>query len=100
VQTFDLNQAADFLKINSCTAQKMAAAGELPGAKIGRAWVFFEDDLASWLREQVKMQQKQRCTRYSSAITSSQSLTQASPPYKPRRGKHPKQPPKLPELPG
>jgi len=47
--TLDLNEAANFLKISETTAQEMAASGELPGAKIGRAWVFLADDLVAWL---------------------------------------------------
>ena len=39
-RTLDLHEAADFLKISESTAQEMAANGEIPGAKIGRAWVF------------------------------------------------------------
>ena len=38
----------------------MAAAGELPGAKIGSAWVFLLDNLIQWLREQVKILQEAR----------------------------------------
>lgn len=59
-RTFDLEQAARFLKINKCTAGELAASGKLPGAKIGRAWVFLEQDLVDWLREEVRKQQRQR----------------------------------------
>jgi excisionase family DNA binding protein len=58
--TLDLKEAANFLRISPATAQKIAAAGELPGAKIGRAWVFLLDDLIEWLREQVKILQEAR----------------------------------------
>lgn len=59
-RTLDLEQAASLLKINKCTAGDLAASGKLPGAKIGRAWVFLEQDLIDWLREQVREQQQQR----------------------------------------
>ena len=59
-RTLDLHEAADFLKVSEATAQEMAATGELPGAKIGRAWVFLLDDLAEWLRQQVRAQREER----------------------------------------
>ena len=59
-RTLDLSEAADFLKVSEATAQEMAATGELPGAKIGRAWVFLLDDLADWLRQQVRAQREER----------------------------------------
>ncbi|CAN7434101.1 DNA-binding protein [Caballeronia sp. LjRoot34] len=34
----------------------MAGTGELAGAKIGRAWVFLEDDVLSFLRKKVQEQ--------------------------------------------
>lgn len=30
----------------------MAASGDIPGAKVGRAWVFVDVDLIDWLRQQ------------------------------------------------
>ena len=54
-RTYDLQQAASLLKINKYTAGNLAASGRLPGAKIGRAWVFLEQDLIDWLREQIAL---------------------------------------------
>ena len=58
--TLDIEECAAFLKIHTITAYKMAAAGELPGAKIGSCWVFLKDDLVEYLREQVRQQQAAR----------------------------------------
>jgi excisionase family DNA binding protein len=90
--TLDLNEAANFLRISPATAQEMAAAGELPGAKIGRAWVFLLDDLIDWLREQVKIQQEAR---------KEQNICPSELPPLPRmdRRSRRRKPPKLPELP-
>lgn len=90
-RTFDLEQAARFLKINKCTAGELAASGRLPGAKIGRAWVFLEQDLVDWLREQVKKQQQKRLNRndYSNGTIVD---------VKARSRRHPL--PRLPKLPG
>ncbi|MDR2836977.1 MAG: helix-turn-helix domain-containing protein [Azonexus sp.] len=60
MKTLDINGCAEFLKINTTTASELAAAGKLPGAKIGRAWVFLLDDLVDYLRTEVRRQQSQR----------------------------------------
>lgn len=60
MKTLDIDQCAEFLKIDKTTALGLAARGVLPGAKIGRAWVFLEDELAEYLRAQVRSQQRQR----------------------------------------
>lgn len=60
MRTLDIDECAEFLKINASTASEMAAAGELPGAKIGRAWVFLLDDLVEYLRAKVRQQQRER----------------------------------------
>lgn len=94
VRTFDLGEAADFLKVSSCTAQEMAASGELPGAKIGRAWVFLEEDLVDWLREQIKFQRQQRQSNHFNP-----SETPTSPTTRISRKTRRRKPPTLPELP-
>ena len=93
-RTLDLGEAAAFLKISEATAQEMAASGELPGAKIGRAWVFLLDDLAEWLRAQVKAQREER--KAQREIVSEQ-LPRTSSSMN-RRGRR-NSPPQLPELP-
>lgn len=60
MRTMDINECADFLKVHPATAQILAAAGALPGAKIGRSWVFLEDDLIEYLRTQTRKQQRER----------------------------------------
>ena len=58
--TFDLQQCADFLKVHPDTLLGLANSGVLPGAKIGRAWVFLEDDVVTYLREQIAVQVENR----------------------------------------
>ena len=50
LKTYDINEAADFLKVDRSTALDLAGNGTLPGAKVGRAWVFLEQDLADYVR--------------------------------------------------
>ena len=90
-KTFGLEQAACFLHVNKCTARELAASGKLPGAKIGRAWVFLEQDLIDWLRDQIRTQQQQRIagTNYARQRVINQNTNS-------RRRKLPE----LPELPG
>jgi excisionase family DNA binding protein len=50
--TLTLTEAAAILKIHSVTLAEKARSGEIPGAKIGRAWVFIELDLLEYIRSQ------------------------------------------------
>ena len=52
MQTLTLQQAAAFLKLHPVTLQTKAKAGEIPGCKIGRRWVFIEVDLIEYIRAQ------------------------------------------------
>src|SRR5690349_638922 len=52
--TLTLRQAAAFLHIHPVTLQDKARVGEIPGAKIGRAWVFVEIDLLEYIRSQYR----------------------------------------------
>ena len=60
MKTFDIDECAEFLKIDSTTVSEMAGMGELPGARIGRGWVFLEEDLVEYLRTQVRAQRRER----------------------------------------
>jgi len=60
VRTFDLQECADFLKVDRTTAMKLAQQGDIVGARIGRAWVFLEDDVVAFLREQAQQQTLER----------------------------------------
>lgn len=60
METLDINECAEFLKIERSHALKLAGEGVLPGAKIGRAWVFLKEDLVEYLRTQVRLQMRQR----------------------------------------
>ena len=60
MKTLNLEETASFLKIHTETVSRLAKTGQLPGAKIGRAWVFLEEDLIEYLREQIHAQQTMR----------------------------------------
>jgi excisionase family DNA binding protein len=52
MQTLDIKQAAAFLRMHPVTVQSKAKAGEIPGAKPGKSWVFIEEDLVEYIRSQ------------------------------------------------
>src|SRR3990167_2428766 len=50
MKTFDLQEAAAFLKMTCEGLRRKVVRGEVPGAKPGKRWCFREDDLAEYLR--------------------------------------------------
>lgn len=60
MRTLDLLECADFLKVDRNKILTLAGRGELRGAKIGRAWVFLEDDVVAFLRKQIHDQSTAR----------------------------------------
>lgn len=54
MKTLDLQQAAEFLKLHPQTLRKKVQAGDVPGAKPGKCWVFLEADLADYLRSRYR----------------------------------------------
>lgn len=63
MKTLDLDECAEFLKIERTHALKLAGSGTLPGAKIGKAWVFPLDDLLDYLKGEVRKQMRERQAR-------------------------------------
>lgn len=60
MRTLDIVECAEFLKIERTHALTLAGNGTLPGAKIGRSWVFLEDDLVEYLRAEARKQMRER----------------------------------------
>jgi excisionase family DNA binding protein len=50
MKTLGLQEAAAFLRCHPEELRRRAKMGAIPGAKVGRGWVFVEDDLAAYLR--------------------------------------------------
>lgn len=50
MNTLNIEEAAKFLGAHRETIRRMAASGELPGVKIGRGWVFIEQDIVMYMR--------------------------------------------------
>jgi excisionase family DNA binding protein len=58
LETIGLEDAARLLRLAPSTLRKRAAAGRLPGAKIGRQWVFVRTDLVELIRQQAKERER------------------------------------------
>lgn len=52
MRALNLKEAAVFLKLHPTTLRQRAAVGRIPAARIGRRWVFLEEDLAAYVRKQ------------------------------------------------
>ncbi|WP_150584294.1 helix-turn-helix domain-containing protein [Pandoraea communis] len=59
-ETLGLHECAALLKIHPNSATKLAKLGMIPGAKIGRSWVFHRKDVMSFLTTEVKRQTEER----------------------------------------
>lgn len=74
------------MKVHTETISRLAKTGQLPGAKIGRAWVFLEEDLVEYLRDQIQAQQTMRAEE---SKVRDQTDSLKSPTEKQARGRRP-----------
>ncbi|SJM94965.1 helix-turn-helix domain-containing protein [Crenothrix polyspora] len=49
MKTLNLEEAAEFLKMHPVTLRRKANKGDVPGRKVGRAWVFIMEHLADFV---------------------------------------------------
>lgn len=99
MKTYDIHEAAEFLKVDRSTALELAGSGALPGAKVGRSWVFLESDLEDYLRDQIRRQTTQRrgeSELRERKVRSPEPVVDAIDPIR----RHRRELPKLPELVG
>jgi excisionase family DNA binding protein len=47
--SFDLNEAADFLKMHRESLRRLAISGDVPARKVGKKWVFIREHLADYV---------------------------------------------------
>ncbi|MGJ8619641.1 MAG: helix-turn-helix domain-containing protein [Methylophilaceae bacterium] len=55
-ESLNLEEAAAFLHLHTMTLLRRAQSGEIPGAKIGKRWVFLRLDLIEYVRSQYSQQ--------------------------------------------
>ena len=51
LRTLGLQEAAALVRLHKNTLQDMAKSGRIPGAKVGRRWLFIEADLIDYIRK-------------------------------------------------
>ena len=51
MNTLDLVEAAEFLKINPEVLRRKAKSKQIPGKKVGKRWVFVKEHLADWVSD-------------------------------------------------
>ncbi len=73
MKTFDLEEAAAFLHVSKDSMRDMADSGKVPAAKIGPTkgyrWVFTDEALEEYLREEVTRQTRDRRNIHQPAST-------------------------------
>lgn len=97
-RTFDINECAEFLKIERTHALKLAGEGKLPGAKVGKSWVFLEDDLIAYLSALVQNQMRERQSAVDADDRLGRTISQRDSGIS-GRGRKSREKPTLPELP-
>lgn len=60
MKTLNLTEAAAFLKVSDDTLKDLAQSGAVPGAKVGKCWLFVDEDLEQYVREVVRRQTAER----------------------------------------
>ena len=60
MQTLNLTEAAAVLKVHENRVMEWASTGIIPAAKLGRAWVFIDEDLIAFVKKQIKEQTSTR----------------------------------------
>ena len=53
-RTLNVEEVCSLLKIHCSTLYQKIASGEIPAARIGRSWVFVEEDVIGYVRKQYK----------------------------------------------
>ena len=56
LQTYNAEQVADLLFVHENRVLEWASSGELLGVKLGRAWVFREQDVEAFLDRKMREQ--------------------------------------------
>ena len=83
MRTLDLQQAAQLLRINAEELRQRAKAGAIPGAKVGRRWIFVEDDLVEHVRSlyasprqalQVTLRKEPECHSANAVVSGASTL--------------------------
>ena len=59
-ETIGSDECAELLRCTSEQIEAMARSGDIPGLKIGRAWLFLKNDLLDYLAERARLEAQDR----------------------------------------
>jgi len=80
-ETIDSNECADLLRCTADQVEELARAGDIPGLKLGRSWLFMRSDLLSYLAEKARSEaQERRAKRQPNVTAIKQPSRRQSPP--------------------
>ena len=68
-ETIDASECAALLRCSPDQVEEMARAGDLPGLKIGRAWLFVRHDLLAFLAEKARDEAQARRSKRAPTAT-------------------------------
>ncbi|SFK54705.1 helix-turn-helix domain-containing protein [Methylophaga sulfidovorans] len=63
-KTLTSDEVAEILKCSVKTVLDKAGSGEIPGAKVGKAWCFRLNDVNTYLEDTIQAQSEARKVRY------------------------------------
>ena len=90
--TLNADQCAELLKCTPETVEELSRKGELPGVKIGRAWLYVRADLLAYLAERGRREAEERRQQFIARCNTPASVATL---VRPRR----QTPPALPQPP-
>lgn len=103
-ETLGVDDCAEFLHVHRNTVLELAGSGELPGAQVGRSWVFLKEDVVAYLRKRINEQTANRralaeAERLLDSGEKSPDVLANVTSIRHGRGNRRKTPPALPDLP-
>lgn len=69
METIGSEECAALLRCTPEQAEELARAGEIPGLKIGRSWIFVRADLLAYLAEKARSEAEARRARKQPGVT-------------------------------
>lgn len=71
----DADECAALLRCTSEHVEELARKGEIPGFKIGRAWLFVREDLLAYLAAKARMEAEERRSKVKAEVSAPGSVT-------------------------
>ena len=66
--TLNILEASDLLKVHPNTVLKMITSGEIPAAKVGRAWVMLKKDVLDYIENMIIRQTAERMRKPTTSV--------------------------------